>query len=65
MSVYEDLLKRANKLVKKGSIYKALDWGKEAASIKAQARREREVGRLSFEQMCQIVHIVTMEDELQ
>lgn len=65
MNTYNDLVKRARRLAKNELKIPTIDWEKEARSIKTQARRDYACGRLSFEQMCSIVHIITVENDLE
>lgn len=65
MNTFHDLEKRARRLVKNELKIPTIDWEKEAHSIKTQARRDYACGFLTFEQMCSIVHIVTVEDDLE
>lgn len=64
MNTYNDLVKRARRLVKNELKIPTIDWEKEAHAIKTQARRDYACGRLSFEQICSVVHIITVEDDL-
>ncbi len=64
MNTFHDLEKRARRLVKNELRIPTIDWEKEAHAIKTQARRDYACGRLSFEQMCSIVYIITVEDDL-
>ena len=63
-NTFADLEKRARRLVKQESRIPTIDWEKEAHAVKTQARRDYACGFLTFEQMCRVVHIVTVEDDL-
>ena len=64
MNTYQTLMKRATTVAKRWDRLAAIDREREATSIKTQARRDYACGFLTFEQMCRVVHIVTVEDDL-
>ena len=64
---YEDLVKRAGRLVKAETTISSLEWEKEASAVKIQARKAYAMDCISRDEMVKLIKMVmeVENDEIQ